>query len=252
MKKSIFLLTIAVTALLINHAPADSESQQKLPAIYYRADIKLGALLYDNWLAVKDIRISTNHPLYPLNFKKKGSVTWRCKECHGWDYMGNEGRYGDGPHFTGIQGVYDARNKSPEELYDAITTAIPGHNFTEKLYLSVTDIWSLVKFIREGLVDIHEVINYLGVANGKIGKGKRLYGKYCAKCHGADGGKIDFREDMEGTHGVGWESIADPRETLHKIRWGHPGSDMPSAIIDDKLSDEESVHILSYCQTLYP
>jgi len=27
---------------------------------------------------------------------RSGKDTWRCKECHGWDYMGVDGAYGSG------------------------------------------------------------------------------------------------------------------------------------------------------------
>ncbi len=51
-----------------------------------------GGQLYDNWMAVTeaDKPIGT-HPAYPKAGKKKGASTWRCKECHGWDYMGKDG-----------------------------------------------------------------------------------------------------------------------------------------------------------------
>ena len=36
---------------------------------------------------------------------RAGADTWRCKECHGWDYAGKDGAYGSGDHRTGIVGV---------------------------------------------------------------------------------------------------------------------------------------------------
>ncbi len=260
-KKTLYILIFAVTILLLHNNRIDSELHEtadlsefpgELPQGYLNADIKLGALLYDNWLKVRDVRISTNHPLYPSKTKRNGSTTWRCKECHGWDYLGENGSYGAGLHFTGIKGLYDSRNQTPEELFSAITNTVDAHDFTENLHLSVTDIWALVKFIREGIIDVREMISVIGIANGSISEGKYLYAQYCSECHGMDGRKINFREDLEGTHGVGWEALADPHETLHKIRWGHPGTDKPSMVADKKLSDEDIVDILSFSQTLYP
>jgi thiosulfate dehydrogenase len=64
-------------------------------------------------------------------------------------------------------------------------------------------------------------------------------------CHGADGKTIDFGDG----EGVGDLARDNPWETLHKIRFGHPGSSMPSAV-DNGLSVDDQVDILTYSQTL--
>ncbi|MGD8266369.1 MAG: hypothetical protein PVH09_07380, partial [Chromatiales bacterium] len=69
-----------------------------------------GAQLYDKWYAVKGVETKapeTPHPLYPKDGKyaDKAGTTWRCKECHGWDYMGKDGAYSSGKHSTGIKGI---------------------------------------------------------------------------------------------------------------------------------------------------
>ena len=81
---------------------------------YQQADIKNGALLYDNWPKIKKADISDTHPLYPATSKKSGKSTWRCKECHGWDYIGKDGRYSKGSHYTGISGIYGERAEDPK------------------------------------------------------------------------------------------------------------------------------------------
>ena len=53
-----------------------------------------------------------DHPLWQLRpdqttNTRTGAATWRCKECHGWDYMGVDGQYGHGPHKTGFPGILD-------------------------------------------------------------------------------------------------------------------------------------------------
>jgi len=218
------------------------------PEGYKEADIKLGGQLYDKWYKIKKVEVSGNHPAYPTVGKKKGADTWRCKECHGWDYIGKDGRYQKGSHYTGIKGVYDARTKSPQELYDTMTNAKMNHDFSK--YLTDSDTWALVRLIREGLIDIGTAINPDGSAKGTPDGGKPLFLSTCAACHGKDGNKIDFSDKKEGIQGVGWLAKDNPQETLHKIRWGHPGSDMPSAIVDENLSDADTIDILSYSQTL--
>ncbi|MHC4453804.1 MAG: c-type cytochrome [Planctomycetota bacterium] len=196
----------------------------------------------------RKIKVTGNHPLYPVKGKKKGISTWRCKECHGWDYIGKVGRYKSGSHYSGIKGIYDVRNKSPQELFDAITNAEISHDYSR--YLSDIDIWSLVKLIHEGLIDIKTALNSNGSAKGNPDKGKILYASSCAACHGEDGNALDFEKKKDGIQGVGWLANGNPQETLHKIRWGHPGTDMLSAIVDGKLLDTDTIDILSYCQTL--
>jgi thiosulfate dehydrogenase len=63
-----------------------------------------------------------------------------------------------------------------------------------------------------------------------------------------DGDLIDFSGDP-GVQGIGWLSNDNPQETLHKIRWGHPGTGMPS-LVDVGLTDQQIGDILAYAQTL--
>lgn len=246
-----FLSAFAVlTVMALSSCAMEKPRESTLPEGYQKADIKLGGLLYDNWPKIKKVKVSGNHPAYPAMAKKKGGDTWRCKECHGWDYIGKDGRYKKGSHYTGIKGVYGARTKSPEELYGALTSAKMKHDFSG--YLTDSDTWALVRLIREGLIDIGTAINADGSAKGNPDKGKPLFESSCADaaCHGVDGNKADFEKKKGGIQGVGWLANDNPQETLHKIRWGHPGTRMPSAIVDDKLSDAETIDILSYAQTL--
>ncbi len=72
------------------------------------SSIARGGLLYDKWFkVVKAETPATAHPSYPAEGKYRGKkgADWRCKECHGWDYMGKDGAYSKGKHFTGIVGI---------------------------------------------------------------------------------------------------------------------------------------------------
>jgi thiosulfate dehydrogenase len=104
--------------------------------------------------------------------------------------------------------------------------------------------------LREGLVDWTTVFGEDGSVAGNPAQGKGLYGAHCTECHGEDGTTLDFKKKEAGVQGVGWLARANPQETLHKIRWGHPGSDMPSALIDGGLTDAQAIDILAYCSSL--
>ena len=215
---------------------------------YQQADLKNGALLYDNWPKMKKADIKDTHPLYPPTSKKSGKSTWRCKECHGWDYIGNKGRYSKGSHFTGITGVFHVQEKSQEALYGSMTNKNAEHDFSE--HLSESQILDLIKFLREGQAAIDPVIDSQGKGKGNSTHGKVLYETHCSDCHGTDGNEIDFKGNKEGVQGIGWLTNDNPQESIHKIRWGHPGSDMPSMAVDKNLSEPDSIDILTYSQLL--
>jgi len=213
------------------------------------ADAVRGGLLYDKWWTVNGATEPTgNHPLYPAAGQKSGADTWRCKECHGWDNKGKDGAYSSGSHFTGLNGVYEARNRNSAHIFGKITK----HNLT----LSEQDIWDLSKFIKEALVEMDKYINFTGAkkksAAGDATLGKALFentgtgGGQCIMCHGADGTAIKFDG---GTLAIGDVANDNPWEILHKIRIGHPGSSMPSAV-KNGLSITDQINILTHAQTL--
>jgi len=251
MKLSVGLLTVIAIAFIIFpglYKPTVNAEQLQPKALYQKADLKNGALLYDNWLEITNAKPEGNHPLYPNEAQKNGKTTWRCKECHGWDYIGDQGRYRKGSHYTGIKGVYDARSQDHELLYSSLTNSDAKHDFSA--YLSASQLRSLVKFLREGQADISLVLDNQGKATGNAVNGKVLFDAQCSSCHGSDGNDLDFNNNKEGIQGVGWLANENPQESIHKIRWGHPGSNMPSMIVDSKLSEQDAIDILTFSQEL--
>jgi thiosulfate dehydrogenase len=240
MARTVFLLFLLFPVLSKAHDGEKSPGKGR-PV----ADLKLGGLLYDNWPKVAGVKIDGTHPLYPPEGKKKGKSSWRCKECHGWDYLGKDGRYRSGSHFTGFDGILQASGKAAEAINQSLSGGMAEHDFSK--WLSPTQLQALTVFTREGLINFQDVEKQLQGSVG--GRGRALYGKACASCHGDEGNDIDFK-DKDGVQGVGWLANDNPQETLHKIRWGHPGSDMPSAVVDLSLSDEETIEILRYARTL--
>jgi thiosulfate dehydrogenase len=249
--KHLFLL-IVIGFLIQIVCPNQSESQTEgyIPDNYNRANVRVGGLLYDNWVKVRGITLTDTHPLYPREANMTGPITWRCKECHGWDYLGKDGSLGTGYFYTGIKGVFDARSKNPDDLFAILTKRENDHDFS--LHLSHADIWALVKFIREGLSDMRKIINHNGSINGDAVQGEELYQINCESCHGKRGDLIYFREPMEGLYGIGWEANKDPQESLHKILYGHVNVNMPNVLNYNKLTLKEAADILSYSQTLFP
>jgi len=214
------------------------------PAGYVLADPVRGGLLYDTWWKVNGAREpqpDVNHPLYPVDGPLAGSTTFRCTECHGWDYKGVDGVYGsDILHFTGIAGV-DGTTLTPQQLFDLLegdNSEEGGHDMNS-FGMSDRDIWDVVKMTLEGTVDTDDYIAPYGVFLGDpFTEGPNLYFTACWSCHG------------EGVD-IGAVATENPWEFFHKVRFGHPGAPMPSLELLD-WSLQSVADIGAYTATLAP
>jgi thiosulfate dehydrogenase len=214
------------------------------------ASIARGGKLYDHWIEVKGAGgPSADHPMWSMQTAntRTGEDTYRCKECHGWDYKGKDGAYATGSHYTGFPGVYQA---SAGSTVDQLKSALQGkgdsrHDFTASL--GEAGVADLASFLKEGLFDHAQYVNYSTKKplNADAGHGNQLFSQVCAACHGSDGKRILF----DGTETMGFLANDNPFEVLHKIRNGQPDSPMPSAIVSG-WSVQDAVDVLSYAQTL--
>jgi len=200
------------------------------PAGFVLADAVRGGKLYDRWWLVNGAPQPTgDHPLYPKIGQQAGNVTYRCKECHGWDYKGLDGAYGSGSHFTGIGGVFGT-TLSPRQIFDLLkadpATVPNGHNM-DAYGMSDGDLWDVVKFTSVGVVDTDDYVGPGGSFIGDEIEGNINYNIVCSSCHGDDGTRMNFGTVPAPIY-VGTVANANPWEFLHKVRFGHPGSPMPS------------------------
>lgn len=240
---------------------------QSLKSDLDAASILRGGALYDKYWKIKDVKSSAeptgNHALYPSAGGKSGKDTWRCKECHGWDYKGKDGAYASGnSHFTGIKGIFKTA-KTGQEIFDLLkneksTDQANGHGFAA--LLSDTDLWDLSLFVKSGLIDTAVYLTDKKTVGGDAAAGKTLFDKTCKDCHGADGKDLNFGHDDDPEY-IKELSLGNPWETIHKIRFGHPGSEghilkdgkesdlMPNGK-DNELSLKDVLNILTYAQSL--
>jgi len=245
MKKSFVLsLTLVVIGSMLLVAVASAQG----------GSVSRGARLYDKWWGETGADApTTDHPLWATQSTntRSGADTWRCKECHGWDYKGKDGAYGSGSHFTGFVGVYDARSKSVDELVAALKGATnPDHDFSS--VMSDQDLTDLATFISEGLIDESQYIDYESKTpiNADADHGKELFGSLCAACHGEDGTAINFKDEAHPEY-VGTVASENPWEFLNKARFGQPGSNPPMpSTYDLGWSVQDAVDVLAYAQTL--
>ena len=117
-----------------------------------------GGRLYDKWFKeskqAKTPEVA--NPNYPDAGKYKGNkaADWRCKECHGWDYLGNRGAYASGKHFTGIKGIEGMAGAEPAKIIAVLkneTHAMQQTGLTEN------DFHDLAMFVSKGQVILLQV-----------------------------------------------------------------------------------------------
>ena len=206
--------------------------------------ITKGGLLYDKWYEQLGVDApKKTHPLYPAAGKKKGSTTWRCKECHGWDYKGSHGAYRKGSHFTGITGIRDMTHSSLDEIIAILKDKKHGYGGL----IPDDGLRNLAHFVAHGQIDMDKFIDRGSKrALGDPKRGERIFQTTCVRCHGTDGKEINFKTPEKPEY-VGTVANANPWETLHKIRNGQPGVQMISMAAFD---DQTHADILAYTQTL--
>jgi thiosulfate dehydrogenase len=200
-----------------------------------------GGLLYDKWYKVIGERApGSKHPLYPADgeYADKPSTTWRCKECHGWDYKGKDGAYSKGKHFTGIKGIRGMAGGDPAQV---IALLKGDHGYGD--LLEDENLQDLANFVTKGQVDMDAYIDSASKMpkGGDAANGAAVYDTICAKCHGMDGTEPD---DMKKSLG---KQMGNPWEVMHKILNGQPDEQMPAL---RALDIGVTVDIMSHITTL--
>ena len=205
-----------------------------------------GGRIYDNWAEALDRELTEDtHPVYPASSEQSGSGTWRCKECHGWDYRGATGIYGSGSHFTGIKGI-DGAIGMPEPAIAALLRS-PVHGFTPEM-ISDEEMSRITAFVTRGQVDMSKYIDLSTrtVVAGDATVGRGVFQTVCAACHGFDGKRLDWGDGDEHAY-VGTEAVAAPDEVLNKILNAHLGVEMVNL---RSFGADTAANVLAYLVTL--
>ncbi|MBT3190666.1 MAG: cytochrome c [Anaerolineae bacterium] len=234
-------------------APEEPAAVEEPAAPALSGDSLRGGLLYDKWWTPLGLDApEEDQALWATQDTntRSGADTWRCKECHGWDYKGVDGAYGDSSHTTGFVGVIQMAGGDANDVLAAMQGATNAdHDFS-----TVMDEQALIDislFISEEIMDYAEVIDAEKAAiGGDLGVGEDLYQESCADCHGPEGTAIDFKANVTKTETISAIANGNPWEYYHKMRFGQPTeADMPPAI-DAGWSVEEQTSVLAYGQTL--
>ncbi|MCH8150154.1 MAG: hypothetical protein IH987_19615 [Planctomycetes bacterium] len=214
-----------------------------------------GGRLWDKWWVENGAPTPIGeHFLYPEVGEQTGNDTFRCNECHGWDYKGADGTYADGSHFTGIPGVLGS-TLSALDQFDIVmsNTVVDGHSFAS-FGLTERDGWDLVAFLQSLVIDTDGFINGAGQFIGDEAAGESGYtsGGFpsCTLCHGLDGTVINFGTPQT-PEWIGTVATYKPWELLHTIRVGQPGAPMPSWLANGG-TDQGAADIGLYAQLNLP
>ncbi|MDH5546403.1 MAG: hypothetical protein OEZ43_12480 [Gammaproteobacteria bacterium] len=249
-------------------------------------DFARGGILYDEWwtahdetapLVVPPEIVGVDHALWTpaaTNLTPAaGEITWRCKACHGWDYVGADGINGvsGSSYETGIKGIVTSHNTMPTHMepvaiYDFIHSgtvhAEGDHAFAA--HVSPEDLYALTRLV----VDLQQEAmhgmapdDFIDLATGTVTGGNVEHGQTVfhaaadaggcgdAACHGPDGTAIDLAPAGEPPIFLHNFVLADPQEALHKIRFGNPGSAMPGhADHHDLLNLMDSISVLEFIE----
>lgn len=224
-------LLAATLAAATFGAPGTSEAAESESAI------ARGGRLYDKWFAEnKAAKPAADHPAYPNKGGQYGKDTsWRCKECHGWDYRGKDGAYAKGGHATGIKGITGAFGKDPKAVAQMLRSG--PHGYTEAM-LSAKDADDLALFVTKGQIDVAKYVDLAtGKPKGDGAKGEAYFNTLCAGCHGTDGKKVANAPPLGSVAGNAYEM-------MHKILNGQPAEAMPALrALDHQIAADLTVHL---------
>ena len=210
-----------------------------LPSQNMAASITNGGRLYDDWQWATGNKQALPHPAYPAKgyYANVPSATWRCLECHGADYKGNEGQFATGNHATGIKGIRAMAGVEPEKVMAILRNKT--HRFGA--VMKYRDLQDLANFVSQGQVDMDALIDpKTRLARGDAKRGETYYQTICIGCHGKEG-------RFTAKRFLGNRARQDPWGSLHAMLNGHPDDNMPALReIDQKVVTD----ILSHVQSL--
>jgi len=239
---------VIIILILIAIIPARTAySQEQAPG-----DPMRGGRLYAAWDNLVDSELpQETHPLWPTNSAGDFPVryTWRCINCHGWDYMGSRSRSTLTVNRSmGYPDLFGMVNKPEEDILPSLTGKITSeHDFSA--YLEEDDLRDLAAFLSSELTLPDFIADWdTFQAQGTLEVGEQKFGEICASCHGQEGEKINLNTDQNPIF-LGDMAWTNPWRIAHIIRFGHLNTRVPPGELYG-VPFSQQIDILAYIQTL--
>lgn len=217
-----------------------------------QGDPERGGRLYSSWDLVVGFKdFDDLHPLWVSkgNSQPLERITWRCVNCHGWDYQGSAGRTLSNPQKAqNYPGVLAMMGLPVEDVLPWLDgSRNPDHDFSA--YLSEQDMLDLSEFLSTALISPDLIASpNNNIVQGTVGVGRTVFQENCQSCHGVEGGKINFGSAANPSF-FGDMAWNNPWRIEHVVRFGHIIGSLPAASkLDIPLSQQ--IDLLAYLQTL--
>ncbi len=285
MRRLSFLLLVSVVVAFTSCKKTETPTDDPNDVAYAAADAAKGGIMYDKFWATESGFDQNDANLAKFN---DYSNFFRCKQCHGWDGLGNKGAYinrkpktsrpnvtafdmmevrqNDAPIdiFNAIKGIGGDRRDISYDLsaYDPASNNVDGDMMPDfSQILTDAQIWDLVKFIKEGMFDVTELYDatYEGtyptgsVTFSNLGlDGNAANGKtfYAANCAACHGADGTTLA-LEDDKTVGSFARTKANEAQHKVHYGQLGTAMTGQF-DLSVSDMKDLYKALSSETDFP
>lgn len=228
MKNIITLTVFSAILAILGTGSTDAAAQSN--ALSTEASIARGARLYEHWAHESGEREEVvPHPAFATKTVRVDPPdTWRCVECHGWDYKGRHG----------FPSIRKRAGGKPGEIVSLMKSK--PHEFGG--HMQEADFLDLANFVTRGQVDMDELIESARKLGGAGAAAfENIFATTCANCHGADGNR------QRGVAQIGETARKDPSKVLHIVLNGHAGGNMPAL---RAFGTSMAVGMLAYASTL--
>jgi thiosulfate dehydrogenase len=257
--RSLSALAIAGAMLILGGAgnldgPRQATAQDEIDLGYYQGyvtgrpetpsddwTLAFGGRLYDRWWAALLMAPPEGrHPAYPAGGHAEDADTWRCVTCHGWDYKGGAGSFGE----AGVPGLERWRDGDPAGVVAALRDATHGFDAAA---IPEDAALALARFVVRGQPDLGPLVEESsGIVGGDAARGERIFQNLCAICHDFNG-RAWISGEADGLATLGAVATANPWRAVHRVMNGQTAADMPAL---RPFGLETVADIVAYLQSL--
>jgi mono/diheme cytochrome c family protein len=224
-------------AAIAQEGPVGAMSNSRaIPAPWIES---IGAQLYDDW--PRALRLAgpfQRHPLWSGSTNVRPQETWRCVNCHGWDFLGSAGVGGDLGVVDGVPGLRHLVGVGRNDIRAMIRADSHGYSSAP---LNPEALSYLAGFLAKGQTATVELVGRARTLGVDRAAGGERYASVCQICHGANGDALNLGTER-APETLSTLARRLPWRFLHTVRFGHGGI-MPSFTT---LEEQEFLNLLIY------